>query len=490
MFDLREIDAKNTYEPNLDDKKESYERTYGEANEFYDAIVLYLNKLGTEINILSPEQIYDSCSAVASDLAKCCEMYLKALYIYENKLNFNNINDIWNVLKNSSFKIDKNGNPIYFLEQDGTKKYTYIKVDNNGNKETDLNGNNIYVDDTGNIYKEGKQGRKIKMNGHQLDRLIDILSNDTKMLLEMRMCTIPMENTEFYNHVSLFDVLKICNIIFPRRKMYQTEYLDWVDKHKKTFEEARYSGQNVSNVNLEFLFHLATQIKSVSQFKINPTNTQDFNIVVDGDLLIKQGEFDIGKILVKLQQDVTNSLKYDKVREVTYNTLSEDEFKSMPNELQKFFSFDLRLLSDELIELVKNDKEVEDKISFINMHNCKSILREVSNSTFYNLVKCCDIKEIDYILKLCYDVNRIYYPSKIDDNVGNDEYIKNIVSFFRIFTFSIDDIINYSIFIKNKYNFEISSDMYMVFADFMDAIKYYYAEIDKKLVEDSDRKVL
>ena len=235
---------------------------------------------------------------------------------------------------------------------------------------------------------------------------------------------------------------------------------------------------------------LDIQIKSVSQFKINPTNTQDFNIVVDGDLLIKQGEFDIGKILVKLQQDVTNSLKYDKVREVTYNTLSEDEFKSMPNELQKFFSFDLRLLSDELIELVKNDKEVEDKISFINMHNCKSILREVSNSTFYNLVKCCDIKEIDYILKLCYDVNRIYYPSKIDDNVGNDEYIKNIVSFFRIFTFSIDDIINYSIFIKNKYNFEISSDMYMVFADFMDAIKYYYAEIDKKLVEDSDRKVL
>ena len=31
MFDLREIDAKNTYEPNLDDKKESYERTYGEV---------------------------------------------------------------------------------------------------------------------------------------------------------------------------------------------------------------------------------------------------------------------------------------------------------------------------------------------------------------------------------------------------------------------------------------------------------------------------
>ena len=490
MLNLREIDIKNTYNPNLDDKRESYKRTFGEANEFYDAIVLYLNKLGTEINILSPEQIYDSCSAVASDLAKCCEMYLKALYIYENKLNYNSVKDIWNVLKNSSFKVDKNGNPIYFLEENGTRKYTYVKVDNNGNKETDLSDNNIYVDDKGNIYKEGKQGRKIKMNGHQLDRLIDLLSSDTKMLLEMRMCTIPMENTELYNQVSLFDVLKICNIIFPRRKMYQTEYLDWVDKHKKTFEEARYSGQNVSNVNLEFLFHLATQIKSVAQFKINPTLTQDFNIVVDGDLLIKQGEFDIGKILVKLQQDVTNSLNYDKVREVTYINLSEDEFISMPNELQKFFSFDLKLLSQELIELVKNDKDVEDKISFINMNNCKGILREVSNSTFYNLVKCCDVNEIDYILKLCYDVNRIYYPSKIGGNVVNDEYIKNIVSFFRIFTFSIDDIINYSIFIKNKYNVQINNDVYMVFADFMDAIKYYYAEIDKNLVEESDMKVL
>ena len=248
VLNLREIDIKNTYNPNLDDKRESYKRTYGEANEFYDEIVLYLNNLSTKINNLIPEQIYDSCSAVASDLAKCCEMYLKALYIYENKLNYNSVKDIWNVLKNSSFKVDKNGNPIYFLEEDGTRKYTYIKVDNNGNKETDLSGNNIYVDDNGNIYKEGKQGRKIKMNGHQLDRLIDILSNDTKMLLEMRMCTIPIENTELYNQVSLFDVLKICNIIFPRRKMYQTEYLDWVDKHKKTFEEARYSNKECFSV--------------------------------------------------------------------------------------------------------------------------------------------------------------------------------------------------------------------------------------------------
>lgn len=46
MFNLREIDKMNTYKPNLDDKEESYKRTYGEANQFYKEILLYLNDLG------------------------------------------------------------------------------------------------------------------------------------------------------------------------------------------------------------------------------------------------------------------------------------------------------------------------------------------------------------------------------------------------------------------------------------------------------------
>lgn len=45
------------------------------------------------------KEIYDSCSAVASDLAKCCEMYLKAIYIFKNKTDTNNINDICYIKK-------------------------------------------------------------------------------------------------------------------------------------------------------------------------------------------------------------------------------------------------------------------------------------------------------------------------------------------------------------------------------------------------------
>lgn len=43
LFNLREIDKMNTYKPNLDDKEESYKRSYGEANQFYKEILLYLN---------------------------------------------------------------------------------------------------------------------------------------------------------------------------------------------------------------------------------------------------------------------------------------------------------------------------------------------------------------------------------------------------------------------------------------------------------------
>lgn len=82
LFNLREIDKMNTYKPNLDDKEESYKRTYGEANQFYKEILLYLNDLENKIEGYTVKEIYDSCSAVASDLAKCCEMYLKAIYIY------------------------------------------------------------------------------------------------------------------------------------------------------------------------------------------------------------------------------------------------------------------------------------------------------------------------------------------------------------------------------------------------------------------------
>ena len=39
MFGLKELDLRNTYNPNLQEIQESAERTYGEANSFYRKII-------------------------------------------------------------------------------------------------------------------------------------------------------------------------------------------------------------------------------------------------------------------------------------------------------------------------------------------------------------------------------------------------------------------------------------------------------------------
>ena len=87
MLGAKELDSRNTYSPNLQSIQESAERTYGEANSFYRKEELYLKDVETRIlssKLTSEKDIYDECHAIASDLAKCCEMYLKAIYIYTN----------------------------------------------------------------------------------------------------------------------------------------------------------------------------------------------------------------------------------------------------------------------------------------------------------------------------------------------------------------------------------------------------------------------
>ena len=85
---------------------------------------------------------------------------------------------------------------------------------------------------------------------------------------------------------------------------------------------------------------------------------------------------------------------------------------------------------------------------------------------------------------MCYSVRYIYYFHN-NSNTEDSKYVKNIVNFFNMTAFSFDNIINYSIFIKNKYNLKINDDLFMLFADYMDALKYYYFELDKELSEQS-----
>ena len=117
MFIPKELDAKNTYNPNLKNIKESAERTLGEADVFFEMIETYLQTIKTNVSKLSNKKIYDICSAVASELAKCSEMYLKAIYIYENNIDDMTVDEIWNNLKKQTFKTDDNGNLIYLLEK-------------------------------------------------------------------------------------------------------------------------------------------------------------------------------------------------------------------------------------------------------------------------------------------------------------------------------------------------------------------------------------
>ena len=62
MFGPKELDLRNTYNPNLKEIQESAERTYGEANSFYRKEELYLKDVERRImsgELSSEKDIYD-----------------------------------------------------------------------------------------------------------------------------------------------------------------------------------------------------------------------------------------------------------------------------------------------------------------------------------------------------------------------------------------------------------------------------------------------
>lgn len=385
MFGPQELDSKNTYNPDLQNIEESAERTYGEANSFFRKEELYIKDIENRIRngeLTSEKDIYDECHAIASDLAKCCEMYLKALYIFENNIPGNQINIIWDKLKNSEFKTDDKGNLIY-LNSSGD--ITFVKYDDDGNSIKDNNGKIIYYDKDGNTYNENTRGSKIKRNGHQLDRLIELLSNESRMLLETRLLTIPMNITENNDSVSIIDFLQDKGKLDPYNQISEEQYLGWLDQHKKTFEESRYSGQRKYDINLEFLFHLATQIKAVVQFKMNPSDKQNF-------------------------------------------VITDEELESVPKDILKGIeTFHRSLLSQELVSLIANDEEVKDKLNTIFSKPYFVLPTCVSSSTFCNMLKCMDSNEIEYVSVLSYYIE---WYKDFEKNEQNDPTI-DIAGIFK-----------------------------------------------------------
>lgn len=391
MFGTKELDLRNVYNPDLQDIQESAERTYGEANSFYRKEEVYLKDIEARIlsgELLSEKDIYDECHAIASDLAKCCEMYLKALYIYEHNIPGNQIDNLWERLKKSEFQEDEKGNLIY---KTSTGKITFVKYDEQGNPIKDSNGKILYFDNEGNTYTENNRGSKIKRNGHQLDRLIELLSPDSRLLLETRMLTIPMESTEKNHSVSLLDVLIKKGVISQEYQISSEQYEGWIEQHKKTFEEARYSGQKQYDISVEFLYHLATQIKAVAQYKIQPKNNQIF-------------------------------------------TLTDEEISKLSPETKELVLSRPYLMSENLIRLIDDNPSIKEKIIMLLSENYLSkIPEDVSPFDFCDMLRIMNAEEIKYVISLIYlTQNYDKFKHKLYDSTTHPE-LKETIETAEIF---------------------------------------------------------
>lgn len=359
-FITEELDEKDTYIPDLQDVYESAKRTYGEANAFFRKEELYLKDVQRRLEegeLEDKEDIYDECHAIASGLAECCEMYLKALFIFEHNMNGVQIDDIWNKLKNSDYKVDDRGQLLY---KTPNGIITFAKYDDDGETIKDVNGKIIYFDESDNTYTENTRGAKIKRNGHQLDRLIDSLSIDSRLLLESRMLSIPMNLTEKNRKISILDCLQNKGIVSSKKYITQEQYIGWIEQHKKTFEECRYSGQRQYDVRIAFMYHLTTQIKAVAQYKINPRTNQQF-------------------------------------------TITDDELLRLPSEIQQLVSFRPDIVSEELLKLIANSNEIREKT--INIFSQKCFLpNDITSQNFLDMIKLMNADEIEYVLMFCYAI--------------------------------------------------------------------------------------
>lgn len=352
-MDIKYVDLYNNYNPNLNDILESAQRTFGEASAFFDMANYSLTTLLIELRekTAMSKDIYDKVNAIATIFAVSCENFLKALFLYEHINAGLNIEELWEQLGKPDFKVDVNGNYVYEKEISGKKVFVYAVVDGNGNRVVDANGKNVYKDSDGNVYSEGSQGKKVKTTGHDIDRLIHMLSTDSKFMLESRMLSIKMNDTEKQKRVSLVDVLESMNIVSRNNQISRNNYDGWVEQHKRTFIEARYGGEKRPNINMEFLYHLATQIRAVVQYKIEPEQNQKFN-------------------------------------------LSSSELSRQPTEIQNLAEENPDLLTGGLIKLLALDDSIRRKFELLFKPKFRMPLKSLNPSHFFHMLCECSEEEI------------------------------------------------------------------------------------------------
>ena len=323
MIKLKDIDSLyDGIELNLEDISLSANETYASANVSFElaesALEKFINNIGINSNDIF--SFYSEYCSIAELLAESCEKYLKALYLYENIESGETQEQLWSNTKNTEYEKDEKGNYIYQTSQ-GIK--TYAKYDDNGNQMFYENGKPIYIDENGNTYNENNRGSKIKIKGHDLKRLINNLREDSKILLLIRMLLIPKEETGEYSSVDISDLVNSYlykkNYDLPFVPLMTSEqYYNLLDCHNRIYIEARYPGERKPSLNIQFLYHLATQIKAVVQYKMNPKKDQMF-------------------------------------------TLTYEDISKLPSEFDELVSFYPYFMSKELIELITSNEGIQKK---------------------------------------------------------------------------------------------------------------------------------
>lgn len=427
MIKLKDIDSLyDGIELNLEDISLSANETYASANVSFElaesALEKFINNIGINSNDIF--SFYSEYCSIAELLAESCEKYLKALYLYENIESGETQEQLWSNTKNTEYEKDEKGNYIYQTSQ-GIK--TYAKYDDNGNQMFYENGKPIYIDENGNTYNENNRGSKIKIKGHDLKRLINNLREDSKILLLIRMLLIPKEETGEYSSVDISDLVNSYlykkNYDLPFVPLMTSEqYYNLLDCHNRIYIEARYPGERKPSLNIQFLYHLATQIKAVVQYKMNPKKDQMF-------------------------------------------TLTYEDISKLPSEFDELVSFYPYFMSKELIELITSNEGIQKKIYYLFSKNCL-LPSNISPKNFYNMIMMMDLKEILFVFDICYVIeNNMQLTYDLTKSMEYNYKISKIVDRLRTNKISSNRIVELCCHIKSISGISIYSNSFVTFFD-------------------------
>ena len=94
-------------------------------------------------------------------------------------------------------------------------------------------------------------------------------------------------------------------------------------------------------------------------------------------------------------------------------SVTDEELKSLPKEIQSLVEFDKKLVSQDLIKLVANNESAKSKLIYLISNNYIKYLNGVKTRNFYNLLDKFQLDELKHVIQLCmilcdYDNNPFY----------------------------------------------------------------------------------